>query len=140
MAVADAAQDVWGEPGDPRNVQKRLAVSPSGRTVWVEVTGDDRLRIVKQLPSRWPEVIMARERGETLERIASWAKVPPPCKPACRIHSPSAISERTGLAVVAENAGEHVGPACLSYLIAECYNFVENRLNDLVETRARLMP
>lgn len=134
-----ATAELWGEPGDPRNVQKRLATTPSGRAVWVEITGDDRLSIVKNLPSRWPDVIMARERGVSPDEIARWAKVPPPCKPSCRIHNPTATSE-SGLVIVAEAAGAHIGEPCLNYLIAECYNYVEAQLNELAAKRARMMP
>jgi hypothetical protein len=108
---------------DPRTPQRRLAVSPSGAQVWVEVTSGDRLKIIAELPSRWPEVIKARERGESLESIARWAKCPPPCEPTCRLVDDT-----------------HDGPACLSYLVAECYAHIETRLADLAATRARLYP
>lgn len=108
-----------GDDGaDPRGTQKRYATTPSGRGVWVDITGDDRLRLIRMLPSRWPEVVMARERGDTLEQIHRWAKA----------------------ALLAE--GECQGtcdPPCLRCGLAECYKWLETALHDLAASRARLM-
>lgn len=129
---------------DPRRTQKRVAVSGSGRMVTVDISGDDRLRLIKRLPGRWPEVMMARERGETLEQISRWARVPPPCPHGCRFHDvatrdgekwvdapgdvPDLVSERV-----------HMGPPCLSFLMGYCYNYLETALHDLAANRAKLM-
>lgn len=120
---------------DPRRTQKRVAVSYTGRQVLVDITGDDRLRLIKALPHRWPEVIMARERGETLEQIARWAHVPPPCRPRCHLKSvkvdpkdPNSVTDQV-----------HDGPACLSYLVAYVYAELETQLNDIAQRRGRLM-
>ena len=120
---------------DPRRTQKRVAVSYSGRQVLVDISGDDRLALIKALPGRWPEVIMARERGETLEQIARWAKVPPPCHPRCHLKSvkvdPSDAHSTTDQV--------HDGPACLSYLVAYIYAELETRLHDIARKRGLLM-
>ena len=122
-------------PPAPGESQTRHAVSPSGREVWVTVTGDDRLAVIKRLPGRWPEVIKARERGQSLDEIGRWAKVPPPCKPSCRFkETPSA----EGLEVVADMV--HLGPECLAWYVADCYRYIETELQDLANRRARLMP
>lgn len=120
---------------DPRRTQKRVAATPSGRMVAVDITGDDRLRLIKQLPSRWPEVIMARERGESLEQIARWAKVPTPCAPTCRLRKvelypgdPDAPCEQV-----------HDGEPCLRYLMAYIYSQLETQLHDIATRRAALM-
>lgn len=106
------------DESDPRRTQKRIAVSPSGRQVLVDITGDDRLRLIKSLPGRWPEVIMARERGETLEQIHRWARIPLPpeyeCKGRCE-------------------------EACLRCYMGEIYAWIETELHDLAARRARLM-
>jgi hypothetical protein len=103
---------------DPRRTQKRIAVSPSGRQVHVDITGDDRLRLIKALPGRWPEVVMARERGDTLEQIHRWARVPlnpaDECRGRCR-------------------------PPCLRCHVAAIYGWLETELHDLAARRARLM-
>ncbi|HLI23355.1 MAG TPA: hypothetical protein VKU91_00245 [Acidimicrobiales bacterium] len=129
------------DPTDPRHPQQRLAVTPSGRAAWVTITGDDRLQIIRQLPSRWPEVIIARERGDPLEQIATWAKCPPPCKPSCRLKESGATADQLLEAVdrgwMPEH--QHVGEPCLSWLIAECYAYVETQIQDLANKRARLM-
>lgn len=129
---------------DPRNTQKRVAMSPSGRQVFVDISGDDRLRLIKQLPGRWPEVMMARERGETLDQIARWARVPPPCQYGCRFVN---VATRDG--EIWEDAPTgidnlltervHVGPQCLAFLLGYIYNDLETRLHDLANARARLM-
>lgn len=103
---------------DPRLPQTRLATTPSGRQVWVDITGDDRLRVIKNLPSRWPEVIMARERGESIEDIRQKLHIRQPINPDCR--------------------GE-CDPPCFKDLIADCYSIVETRLHDVAARRARLM-
>lgn len=120
---------------DPRRTQKRMAVSYSGRQVYVDISGDDRLRLINQLPGRWPEVMKRRESGETLEQIARWARVPPPCHPRCRLVSvkvdpgdPNSVSEQV-----------HNGPACLSYLVAYVYAELETQLQDIAQRRGRLM-
>jgi hypothetical protein len=129
---------------DPRRTQKRIATTPSGRMVTVDITGDDRLRLINRLPGRWKDVIKARERGDTLEQISRWAKVPPPCPGGCRFHDvatrdgekwveapkdiPDLVSERV-----------HVGPECLSFLMGYCYNWLETALHDLAANRAKLM-
>lgn len=105
-------------PADPRKGQSRLATTPSGRSVWVEISGDDRLSLVKQLPSRWGEVLMARERGESLEQISRWARAPLLPEGEC-----------TG----------RCEPACLRCGMATCYAWLETALHDLAAARARLM-
>lgn len=107
-----------GEWADPRRTQKRLAVSPSGRQVMVDITGDDRLRLIRQLPGRWPDVVMARERGESLEQIHRWATVP--LTPERECHG-------------------KCDPACLGCGIAACYAWIETELHDLAARRARMM-
>jgi hypothetical protein len=104
---------------DPRRTQKRIAVSGSGRTIAVDITGDDRLRLIRQLPSRWPEVIMARERGDTLEEIHRWARCP--LTPALECHG-------------------RCDPACLRCGIAACYAWLETELHELAGRRGRLLP
>lgn len=118
---------------DPRRTQKRVAVSPSGRQVYIDITGDDRLRLIKQLPGRWPDVIMARERGETLEQIHRWAKIPL-CHPACRFTDVSASDDGK----VRDRS--HVGELCLRYLMAGVYAWLETELHDIATARARLLP
>jgi len=107
------------DSADPRNTQKRLAVSPSGRQVYIDITGDDRLRLVMSLPGRWPDVIKARERGETLEQIHRWAKVPlnpaEECRGECR-------------------------PECLRCHVASIYAWLETELNEIAQRRAKLLP
>lgn len=118
---------------DPRRTQKRVAVSPSGRQVAIDITGDDRLRLIKRLPSRWPEIIMARERGETLEQIHRWARVPL-CQPTCR----SQIVAVTEDGEVRDTV--HVGPSCLRFYMAGIYAQLETDLHDLAQRRANLLP
>ncbi len=103
---------------DPRQAQRRLATTPSGREVWVEISGDDRLAIIRALPSRWPEVIMARERGESIEELARKLHVRQPINPDCH--------------------GE-CDPPCLKDLIADCYSHIETRLHEVAARRAKLM-
>lgn len=110
-----------GSAADPRKPQRRLATTPSGRQVWVEITGDDRLSLIRQLPSRWPEVLRARERGESLEQIHRWARaeLPPERGPgACQ---------------------GNCEPACLRCGLAAAYAWLETELHDLAARRARLM-
>ena len=126
---------ILAEPSlDPRRPQSRLAVTPSGRAVWVELSGDDRLKIVKSLPSRWPEVIMARERGDSLDEIARWVKLPPPCYPSCRL-----VERKVSELSIDDPVEGHVGPGCLAWYLAAAYAHVETALNDLASKRARLM-
>jgi hypothetical protein len=106
------------DEADPRRTQKRIAVSPSGRRVHIDITGDDRLRLIKSLPGRWPDVMMARERGETLEQIHRWARVPLTPLEECR---------------------GRCDPACLRDHIASIYAWLETELHDLASRRARLM-
>jgi hypothetical protein len=117
---------------DPRRTQKRVAVSPSGRQVLVDITGDDRLRLIRMLPGRWPEVMMARERGETLEQIHRWAKVPL-CHPQCSFRNMPASED----ALVRDEV--HVGDPCLRYYLAGIYAALETDLHALAASRARLM-
>jgi len=129
---------------DPRRTQKRIATSPSGRLVYVDISGDDRLRLIKKLPGRWPEVIMARERGDTLEQISRWAKVPPPCQYGCRFRD---VATRDGEKWVDAPSGQdnlvtervHIGEPCLVFLMGYIYNALETDLHDLANNRARLM-
>jgi hypothetical protein len=130
---------------DPRRTQKRVAVSGSGRMVTVDITGDDRLRLIKRLPGRWPDVMMARERGDTLEQISRWAKVPPPCRYGCRFHD---VATRDGEKwedapvgidnLVSERV--HVGPECLAFIMGYIYNWLETELHELAGRRARFLP
>lgn len=125
------------EWADPRRTQKRVSTSPSGRTVLIDISGDDRLMILRQnLPGRWPEVIMARERGESLEQIARWAKVPPPCDP-CHFER---IPQRDTAGNVIATEELHVGPPCLAYHVSRIYAWFESALHDLADRRARLLP
>jgi len=132
------------DEADPRRTQKRVALSPSGRQVFVDITGMDRLRLIKKLPGRWPDVVMARERGESLEQISRWAKVPPACPQGCRFHDVAtrdgdqwedAPADRDRL--VTERV--HVGPACLAFLLGYIYAQLETDLHDLAQRRARVM-
>ena len=123
------------DESDPRRTQKRVAVSHSGRQVLVDISGDDRLRLIKQLPGRWPEVMMRRESGESLEQIARWAKVPTPCRPRCRLKDvkvdPSDKNSVTDQV--------HDGPACLAYLVSSVYAELETQLHDIARKRGMLM-
>lgn len=129
--------ELWNTNADPRATQKRIATTLSGRQVWIDITGDDRLRAIMQLPSRWPDVIKARERGESLQSIARWAKCPPPCQPECRLTP--ALRSPSGL-VLPDTGGEHMGPDCLAWLVSACYTNIETALADLAVRRGRLMP
>jgi len=132
------------ESADPRHTQKRVAMTPSGRQVFVDITGDDRLRFIKKLHSRWPEVVMARERGESLESIARWAKVPPPCPYGCRFHD---VATRDGEQWVDAPADRdllvtervHVGEECLAFYLGRIYAALETDLHDLAQRRAKVM-
>jgi hypothetical protein len=104
---------------DPRRTQKRIAVSGSGRQVLVDISGDDRLRLIRRLPGRWSDVIMARERGETLEQIHRWARAALPHALECR--------------------GE-CEPPCLRCGIAACYAWLETELHELARRRGTLLP
>ncbi len=104
---------------DPRDTQRRLATTPSGRQVWVPITGDDRLRVIKGLPSRWPEVIMARERGESIEELRDKLHIRQPINEWCH--------------------GE-CDPPCFKDLIADCYAQIETELHALAAMRARWLP
>ena len=107
-----------GEFADPRLTQRRIATTPSGRRVDVPITGDERLALIKSLPSRWPEVIMARERGETIDQIHRWARVP--CNPETECRG-------------------HCDPPCLRCHMASIYAWLETELHALAAKRARLM-
>jgi hypothetical protein len=107
------------DEADPRRDQGRIAVTPSGRAVTITITGDDRLGLIKSLPSRWPQVIMARERGETLDQIHRWAKVS--CNPE---------NECRG----------HCDPPCLRCHVAAIYTWMETELHAIAQRRARLLP
>lgn len=124
-----------GDTADPRNLQRRYQTTPSGRGVWIDLTGDDRLKCIRQLPHRWPEVMIARERGETLDQIATWAKVPTPCKPRCGFTKANIVG-----GVLIDEGGDHIGPACLAYLVSECYAKLETMLDEIAQKRARLLP
>lgn len=106
------------DPLDPRAPQTRMATTPSGRQVWVELSGDDRLRVIKGLKSRWPEVIMARESGETLEQIRD------------KLHIRFAINE---------HCQGTCDPPCFKDLVSACYAAIETELHDIAQKRARLM-
>lgn len=107
------------DEADPRRTQKRVAATPSGRQVLIDITGDDRLRLIKSLPGRWPEVLMARERGESIEEIHRWARLPLPPPNECR--------------------GQCAEP-CLRCSLAAAYTWLEGELHDLAARRARLLP
>jgi hypothetical protein len=107
-----------GTPADPRTVQYRAAASPSGRLVHVPISGDERLRLIKSLPSRWSEIMMARERGDTLEQIGRWARVPLNPERECR--------------------GE-CDPPCLRDHMASIYAWLETEINEIAKRRAKLM-
>lgn len=120
------------DEADPRRTQKRVAASPSGRRVHIDITGDDRLRLIRMLPGRWPDVVIARERGETLEQIHRWAKVP-----LCHPHCQFATVPIAGDDSVSDQV--HVGEPCLRYYLAGIYARLETDLHDLAARRARLM-
>ena len=111
----------FGDFADPRLTQRRIATTPSGRRVDVAITGDERLRLIRSLPGRWPEVIMARERGETIEQIHRWAKVP--CNPEYGPHA----------------CKGHCDPECLRCYMASIYAWLETQLHDIAANRAKLM-
>ena len=117
---------------DPRRTQLRVAITPSGRRVHVEISQDDRLRLIAMLPGRWPDVVKARERGETMEQIHRWAKVPL-CHPRCQYVTVPTAGDET----VADNV--HVGEPCLRYHLAGIYAALETDLHDLAARRAKLM-
>jgi hypothetical protein len=121
---------------DPRKTQKRVATTRSGRTVFIDITGDDRLRLLKQhLPGRWPEIMMARERGESLAWIASHYHVQPACNP-CRFQR---IPQRDTDGGVVATEEIHIGEPCLSFHMARIYSWFETALHDLADARARLL-
>lgn len=125
------------DEADPRRTQKRVATTSTGRTVLIDITGDDRLRMLKQnLPGRWPEIMMARERGETLEWIANRYKVQPPCRPACRFHRVLDIPEDPQ----GPSTEVHIGDPCLTFYVARIYSWFETALHDLADRRGRLLP
>lgn len=64
------------EAPDPRLPQKRIGVTRSGKEVWIDISGDDRLAAINTFPGRWPEFLKMRERGEDFEAIANRAKLP----------------------------------------------------------------
>lgn len=99
---------------DPRVSQSRLATRPNGEQVWVEITGDDRLGVIKRLPGRWPDVIIARERGDSIEQIHRWAKVQ-----------------------LNEDCQGECDPPCLMDHIATCYAWLETELHDLAALKAK---
>ena len=103
---------------DPRKPQKRLATTPAGLQIWIDITGDDRLRVVKALPSRWPEVIMARESGDSIETIRDKLRIKLPINERCE---------------------GNCDPECLKCLISACYSMIETALHDLAQQRARLL-
>lgn len=104
---------------DPRRTQQRLAATPSGRQVLVDISSEDRLRLISELPGRWPEVVKARERGESLESIHRWARLDLTPEHECR---------------------GRCEPACLRCGIAACYAWLETALHDLAARRAKLLP
>jgi hypothetical protein len=120
LTIISSARDFLdgADPADPRKLQHRHAATPSGREVWVEITGDDRLRIIKKLPGRWPEVMMARERGDTLEQIARWVKLPLNPETECK---------------------GHCKPECLRCHLSGIYAWLETELHELANRRAALM-
>jgi hypothetical protein len=107
------------DEADPSRTQKRVAVSPSGRQVLVDITSADRLRLIKSLRGRWPDVIMARERGESLEQIHRWARIELPPEHECR---------------------GRCEDACLRCYVSEIYAWIETELHDLAQRRALLLP
>jgi hypothetical protein len=119
------------DEADPRRTQKRIAISYTGRQVFVDITGDDRLRLIKQLPGRWPEVIMARESGQTLEQIHRWAHVPLNHPSLCYASMTESHDQlgRTG----------QCDPPCLRCHMASIYNWLETELHALAMRRGKLM-
>jgi hypothetical protein len=124
------------DEADPSRTQKRVAVSPSGRQVLVDITQNDRLRLIHQLPGRWPDVMKAIERGETLEQIARWARVPTPCHPGCRMVSVRLNPDDPENSPLEQR---HDGPPCLRYWTALIYGKFEGDLHEIAMRRARLM-
>lgn len=111
-------------PTDPRAVQRRLAATPSGREVWVEISGDDRLRLIKALPHRWPEVVMARERGESFKAIHD--------RFASRLSCSHGWTTANGTI-------EADGPCELADHLGGIYAWLETAVHDLARDRAKLM-
>jgi hypothetical protein len=107
------------DEADPRRTQKRVAVSGSGRQVLVDITGDDRLRLIRSLPGRWPEVMMALERGDTLEQVHRWARMTLP-----------SLSECHG----------RCSEPCLRCYTSELYAWLETELHELAARRGKLLP
>lgn len=103
---------------DPRITQKRIATTPSGRQVWVDITGDDRLAVIDRLPSRWPEVIKARELGDSIEQIRDRLRIKMWVNDDCR--------------------GE-CDPPCFKDQISACYAWIETELHDLAKKKATWM-
>lgn len=125
------------DSADPSRTQKRVATTLTGRTVLIDITSEDRLRVLKQgLPGRWPDVMMARERGESLEWIASHFRVQPPCNP-CRYRR---IPQKDEAGEVIATEEVHIGDACLAYYLGRIYAWYETTLHDLADRRARLLP
>jgi hypothetical protein len=87
--------------------------------VFVDITSADRLRLIHALPGRWPEVIKARERGDSLEQIHRWARIPLPPEAECH---------------------GRCTDACLRCYMGEIYAWLETELHDLAARRGRLLP
>jgi hypothetical protein len=103
---------------DARNQQSRIATTPSGRQVFVPITSDDRLKVIRRLKSRWPEVIMLREQGYTLEQIRD------------RLHIRQEIRD---------NCRGDCEPPCFKDLVSACYAIIETDLHQIAADRAKLM-
>jgi hypothetical protein len=98
-------------PPDPSAVQKRLATSGSGRQVWVDITANDRLIVIKRIGElagvRWADLLKRREGGESWERLEREVRC-----------SPEAFREG----------------------MARVYTFYETELNDTAARRGKLLP
>lgn len=115
--------------------QRRIATNSRGAQVWVRITPDDRLKVINELEHRWPEIVKAREAGETIEEIHRRLRVQvtltPTCHPAC--------SDAYDAGHLQACHGE-CDPPCFRDLLAAAYAKVETRLHELARRRGWLMP
>lgn len=116
-----------------RQDQTRLATNRRGEQKWVKITPDDRLKLINQLPHRWPEIIKARERGESIEGIHTRLRVKWDLEPNC--HAECAAAHRH------DNPTCHgeCDPPCFRELVADCYSWIETELHALAQRRAEIM-
>ena len=117
--------------------QRRIATNARGQQVWVKITPDDRLRAINKLEHRWPEIVKAREAGESIEEIhrrlvhVRDIGLTPTCHPAC--------SDAYDAGHLQACHGE-CDPPCFRDLLAAAYAQVETTLHELARRRGWLMP